>query len=453
MLRKHKIKALACFLLLSLLLPTTALANSTPVYMEQYPSFNIAPLNGTPIVVDKEKLIFQIDERSSSQAVVTAKYTLTNTSLEHQTVPMLFPFISLGYRNVKSTILFNDQAVDYKVFAAGRVDVRDYLQAPVEFKQQTDIDKIIATLNEPLYKAVHFDDTANATLYKVTFRPPTERQCRIQFTLDPAQTRLLAYGFNGFELNQNGEGAVFTYISDKKIAETGYILVLGPDTLTDIECNYSDTLEKSQVITKDFIMSKIGETGYDIGNWDKDNLYSLLLKEIDRFFTHGQLVFTYDILMEYIFNYNNISTLLYEIDFAPNSTNTLQITFPMRATIDRRETVDYINTFAYLLNPARNFADFGAIDISIELNSQQPYIIDSSLPLTEAAPGIYTAVLNSLPTEDLIFSTYPKREITFIDQLRAKILPRGYGGVLLGIVALLLLGILALALIYRALTK
>jgi hypothetical protein len=56
-------RLLAVLLLVFLLAPSMVLANSTPVYMENYPGFNIAPMKDTPIKVDREHLLFQIDER------------------------------------------------------------------------------------------------------------------------------------------------------------------------------------------------------------------------------------------------------------------------------------------------------------------------------------------------------------------------------------------------------
>ncbi len=66
-------------------------------------------------------------------------------------------------------------------------------------------------------------------------------------------------------------------------------------------------------------------------------------------------------------------------------------------------------------------------------------IIESSIPLKETGRGIYALSLGSLPDEDLVFSTYPKEEITLLDSTMAKVFPRGYGGLYTGFVIVLLL--------------
>ncbi len=202
----------ALMLVVSLIMPTAVFANAAPVYLERYPSFNIAPMDDCPIRVERENLTFKITERSASEANVTAAYTLSNTSAETINVPMIFPFVSDGYGGIGAEIKFNGETVDYEIFIAGSVDVRDYLGNPEAFNQQVHIDKIINNLNEPLYEPQYFDDNARATLYAVTFKPPTERQSQISFNLDSEKTRVLTFGFSGFSINKNGECTVSKFL-------------------------------------------------------------------------------------------------------------------------------------------------------------------------------------------------------------------------------------------------
>jgi hypothetical protein len=441
---------LAVLLIIFLLVPSGVMANSTPVYMENYPGFNIAPMKDSPIKVDREHLLFQIDERSSEQAVVTASYTMTNTSAERVTVPMIFPYVSDGYGGVGAAkIEYNGKAVAYEIFSAGHVNVRDYLLEPAEFKRQAHIDTLIENLNRPPYKPQHFDDTAYATLYEVAFAGPTERESRISFTMDKDQSRVLTFGFHGFDMKASGECVVSTYVRGHEI-NNAYILVLGKDTLADLRGdNNNDIITKTSVMTKNFIMDYL-TTATDewlyLENRNRENYYGLFIKEVDAFFAGSQQVFSEGMLIENIMYRNNVSALFYEVEFEAGSTNSLVVTYPMRATIDRRKSNDYVNTFAYILNPAQNFADFGGVDIQIELNSACPYIIDSSLPFTEVQPGLYSLSLAGLPSEDLVFSTYPRPEVTLLDATTARILPPGYGrlfagfaGIFIGLAAVLTL--------------
>lgn len=434
----------------------TAYANSTPVYMKEYPSFSIAPMKDSPIKVDKEKLTFKIDEKSSRQAMVTAEYILSNISKENITVPMIFPFISDGYSGFGAEIKFNGEAVDYEIYGVGYIDAKDYLKEPDEFNRQVDIETIIENFNKPPYQTQYFDDTGNATLYKITFDTPSDRQCRIHFKINPDHTRVFTLGFSGFEINTNGACTVFDYVNQGDIGKTNYILVLGEDTLTDIGGNYSDKIEKSTVNIKDFIIHHIVNSEdalHDTENRNMDNYYSMFIREVDRSFENFQLVINHNAVIENMLRYNNISALLYEIEFKANSTNSLTVTYPMTATIDRNKTQNYINTFAYILNPAKNFLEFGEIDIQIELNSKDPYIIDSSIPLNKVEADIYVASFDNLPEKDLVFSTYNKEKITFLDSTTAKLLPRGYMGYIVIFAVLTILIIVIVVLIYRFIVR
>ena len=439
--RKWRINITAVLIVvLSLGIPMTAFANSMPVYIDEYPAFDIAPMEDCPVKVDKEQLTFKIDERSSADAMVSAEYTLSNTSEEYISVPMVFPFVSDGYWGPDANIEFNGKAVDYKVYNAGYVDVKDYLKEPDAFKKQVDIHTIIENLNSPLYKAKHFDDTADAALYKVTFTKPMDREGYVSFNINTETTRVLTFGFNGFTIDKSGSCTVCTNVGDNHMSETGFILVLGKDTLTDIESN-AVKLEKSTVNSKAYILDRIAEdnaAGYAVEMRDMDSYYAQVIRTIDYYWEESLLAFGYDMVKGDMGRYNNIYALLYEVDFEPESTNTLKVAYPMEATFDRRETTDYINTFVYIVNPAEKFLAFGPMDIRVEMNARCPYIIDSSIPFTETEAGVYAASLDGLPAEDVVFSTYPHKEITFLDRTAARVLPRGYAGILLGFAAAVL---------------
>lgn len=448
----NKTRVLTVLILVSccLSVPAAALANAGPVYMERYPGFGIAAMEDCPVRVEREELTFVIDENSTEDAVVTANYHLHNTAPEAITVPMLFPFVSEGRDGGGARIKFNGETVAYETYLAGSVEVRDYLEEPAAFKGQVDLDNIIQKLNESLYESRFFEDRGEAVLYEITFKPPAERQSSISFNLDPEKTRVISFGFTGFGLSAEGECIVSAYVRENDLNQRAYLLVLGEDTLTDLQAAYDDKVVKTSANVKDFLFTFLSDEHayWNMEKRNMDNFYATFVKEIDRSFTEVKPVLSESLIMDNLFNRNNISVLLYEVKFAGDSQNELCLTYPMRATIDRRESRDYINTFAYILNPARNFKDFGKLDIRIELNDHSPYIIESSLPLQEAGRGIYTLSLDGLPDEDLVFSTYPKAEITFLDSTAARIIPQGYGGLFVRFGAAALLIVMAASAVF-----
>ncbi|NLX91454.1 MAG: hypothetical protein GXZ07_07685 [Firmicutes bacterium] len=443
---KMRVKAVLILFICCLSVSRAALANAGPVYMEGYPGFGIAAMEECPVRVEREELTFVIDEYSASNTSVEVNYTLRNTASEKIIVPMIFPIVSYRRGYSGAQIEFNGKAVDYEIYLAGHVDVKDYLEDPAAFNRQVDINTIIKNLNEPPYEPQFFDDKGDAVLYELTYKPPVERQSRISFTLDSEKTRAISFGFTGFGVNADGECHVSAYVREDDLEETAYLLVLGEDTLTDLWVDYNDKLVKSSVNVKDFLCTFLSNN-YAYWNMEKrnrDNFYAAFIKEIDQSFSEFQPVFSASMTMDNLFNRNNISVVLYEVAFEANSQNELRLTYPMRATIDRRETGDYINTFAYILNPARNFMDFGGVDIRIELNENSPYIIESSLPLQESGKGIYVLSLDSLPDEDLVFSTYSKKEISFWDGAGTKVFKYGYGGLFVKSLTIILLFYIAL---------
>lgn len=441
-----KLKGAVLVVLCFLLIPTAAYANAGPVYMENYPAFSIAPGEDSPIAVEREELTFQMDPQRADEARVTAGYYLKNTSGEHVTVPMVFPFVSEGYSSPGASISLDGEPLDYRLYSGGHVEVRDYLRDPEGFMEQVQMDAILARLNEPRYTAAAFDDTAAAALYEITFGEPLDREVRINFTVDPDKSRALIFGeLTGIGGMSGGKCTVSAYVSDYSLGKKGYILVLGEDTLENLEVESYDLLEKRTVIAGEFIRDRIAGTGepWYLQQRDLEGMYATYVEQVDYFFSIEQHVFSHEMVLENVFYRNNLSVFLFEVEMEPRGSTNLVVTYPLFATIDRSRSSSYINTFAYILNPARNFQEFGHLDIHIELNPSAPYIIESSIPLEEAEQGVYTASLAGLPHEDLVFSTYPKKEVTFIDRTAARIIPPGFEIIFAGLGAAVFLALIA----------
>lgn len=449
-----KIRKVVISMIVIIMTTVIAFANSSPIYLSEYPSFSIAPMKENILKVEKEKLKFEISERSSSDAMVTAEYILTNPSDENVVVPMIFPYVSNGYNGLKAEIKLNGKEIPYEVYSAGHVDVKDYLKNPEDFNRQVNINTIIKNFNRPSYEPKYFNDKQNVAIYEVTTGKPIDRRAKVSFKIDPSKTRILTLNFSGLKIDSNGEYTVSRFVGKNSQSEKSYILVLGEETISDIKITKDDKIIKSKTNIRNFIMKNIIE---DKDNWRIDTLrnqedfYSDYIQGVDKLFESNQIVHTeYDIIEE-VMQKNNILVLLYEAEFSPNSNNSLKVTYPMEATIDRENTNHYINTYAYILNPARNFSEFGAIDIELELSDRAPYIINSSIPFTEINKGIYRTSLEGIPERDLVFSTYPKEKITFMDKTTAQILPRGYLRMVIVLIFLVVFSILILGFIIKRL--
>ncbi len=417
-----------------ILIPTATLADPTPVHIQENPSFSITPINNNPIKINREHLTFRINKSSTSKATVAAKYTLTNTSGEDITVPIIFPFVSRYHKQVAPKIEFDDKIVDYKIYNAGHLNVLNYQKEPELFNEQVEINDIIKNINEN-YVPKHFDDTDTTTLLKVTYpsaseiKKPGYKWANINFDMDTNKTKVLTFGFSSYGIDYNSNGGKYhvgNNINSIDIDKTRYILVLGEDTLTNIESNnirsnYNAVVEKLSVNTKDFILENI-VNWYDIGNMDLNNFYSMLIKEIDKSFKDYDFNIDYWSVISDMFDNNNLLVYLFDIKLKTDSSDTLHINFPMKSSIDRKTANDNIYTFAHIRNPARNFSELKDIKIHIELNNKSPYIVESSMPVNMIDAGTYVVLSDNISNKHFVFSTYVKEEITLTDRITARIL-------------------------------
>ena len=117
---------------------------------------------------------------------------------------------------------------------------------------------------------------------------------------------------------------------------------------------------------------------------------------------------------------DRIILLSYEVLFQPNEINSIEVSYPIEATMDRRESTKPTFTFKYFLNPATYWKQFQNLNISIHLKKPYEYLIGSSIPLDrlESKNGVfYEANLEALPDQDLEFTVYTSETITTLDKV------------------------------------
>jgi len=395
-----------------------------PMYEKSYPAFSASPTSVSSLALTHKELIFKVDEQDKRQARITAHYTLFNALSEDLTIPVILPYIAEGTEGPGAEILFNDQAVEYKIYGAGNLDrysnCGDYLKEPDGFKDLVNIDNIINHLNRPAYQPIHFDDQAETSLYEITFNPPYNRQASFSFSLDKEKTRVLTFGLPIiFGDPKNSKVTAARDITEKDIGEKAYLLILGEDTVTNIQGSHNDTISKSMVEGGDYIRKNLKGLQQDwsgLHHRDFGDFYEMTIRQIDSL-PDVLSVTSMEATLRETVNHNNICVISFELDFPAGNTKTLSLAYPVQAFMDRWEARDYVKTFASLFDPSRRFSECGGIDICIELSPAHPFIIESSLPLFEIEPGVYRMSLNSLPQEDLVFSTYSPEQVTPIDRM------------------------------------
>jgi hypothetical protein len=101
-----------------------------------------------------------------------------------------------------------------------------------------------------------------------------------------------------------------------------------------------------------------------------------------------------------------VGLLLFHLDFEPGQTRSVTVRYEHHADVDRRASVHGTLGFDYLLSPARHWAGFGPLDISVRLPAHVAF--SSRLPFERDGDG-YRAHFAGLPEGELRF------EVTSLD--------------------------------------
>ena len=102
---------------------------------------------------------------------------------------------------------------------------------------------------------------------------------------------------------------------------------------------------------------------------------------------------------------------LYTVDF-PESTVEVAVTYTTRSDGVRKGTADWQHTFTYLLSPARHWADFVTLDLTVDAGrGGYPYVIGSSaLPLEGAVRWLtlHPPIPRACPEDLLLYPLLPR---------------------------------------------
>lgn len=435
---KKRVIGITLILLISITL--ISFANSGPVYWQGYPSSGIMAIDeNSPIVVNREDLVFDFsDYKGNSHTIsgkVTATYEMANTTSKPQSVQMAFPIIGalFNFQWDDIAITVDNEILPYDVYFGDVVNsygnpYKESRDARFEF---SDIVKTITT--EP-YIPINFVDNQRGKLYTIEVRPLMDE--RINFVLDfsfnSEKTKILTKGFNGYR--RNNEKVRLSSWCYKP--ETLEIFVLGEDIELNISA-YSDgeLKKKSNQFTyhtlvegleiksylTDYIKSnalffeqEVSQSSTSM-NYD-DQLYKLYAKSLDTYFTRNLGYSSeHDLMAEH--HYERFITLVYTVDFIQNSQREVMVSYNTSGTMDKTKTTKPLYSYEYILNPAENWMDFSNLNIKVITPKQAPYIVKSNIEFAKNNDNVYTADLEKLPNHDLTFTLYGDEEIAWVDRV------------------------------------
>jgi len=429
---------------------TPVFGNSGPVFWQGYPSSDVMSIEeNSPIIVGNENLVFDFSDTNgfsySLSGKVTAAYEMLNPTQETRSVQMAFPFVGkLDNLLAKEIAITADgRELPYDIYIG---DVVNSHGSPFQKEGEASFDfaSIIDTITDDTYKAENFSENEKGQQYIIEVKPTTAQRINfaVNFSFDPEKTKVLTTGFNRYE----GDGVntrVAAWCNEPRTLE---IFVLGEDI--DFEINgFTDGAleEKTDLFNYEILDQKVELKRYLLDYIDKNSytqngnsilnkqiydnqiykkqLYNLYAKSLDQAFTRNRSYSAEFDLTEKE-NYERILTLVYTVEFPPNSTKEVSVSYKTAGTMDNTQTAEPLYTFDYILNPAKNWSDFQNLNIRIITPQQAPYIVASNIELAredKEANNVYTSSLPTLPDEDFSFTIYSAEEITLLDKMQGNL--------------------------------
>ncbi|MBS6218191.1 MAG: hypothetical protein KH704_14930 [Clostridiales bacterium] len=387
-------RLLSCALLLPVLfLP--AQANSAPTRWEGSPGAEILAVEeNCPISVIHEDLAFQIGQGDSYslEAQVTARYQMENPTGAAREVQMAF--------SLEESVWDFDPA-SVSITADGR---------SIPFQ-------MIWDGVSPDYQPQAFDPDQTGTLCTITLAP-TQDGSDNTLTL-PASGGRMWVTYDGIHSYSGEEDGSVTLGASKKAT----VLVYGLDSAPDYTVSGDYTVTTEELSFRTVLQSYLEERYGARFAGHLDSIQALKYRQLEELWECQEN--NPILLAEWMENSDPSALplqLLYTVDFPPERTVEVAVAYTTRSDGVRKGTADWQHTFAYLLSPARHWADFGTLDLTVDAGeSGYPYVIHSSLPLEEQPDGSYAAHAQGLPEEDLSFTLYSAPRLSLSDRVTSSL--------------------------------
>lgn len=416
---------------------TTVLANSGPVFWQGYPSSDIMTIEeNSPIKVENENLVFDFSDSDkysyTINGKVTATYKMLNPTKETQSVQMAFPFVGKLNSLVPDDIVItaDDSILAYDLYIGDVVN--SYGNPNNEDKKVSyDFENVVSTITDNVYTAKYFTENEKGKLYTIKVKPTTDIDINfvVDFNFDDEKTRVLTNGFNGHQREGN-KTRITSWCHKQSRLE---IYVLGEDIDLKINAYKDGELKKKttsftheistqEVEVRSYLMKYMKDKTSikNDGMISENQLYNLYAKSLDESFTHYTGCSWGSDLIEKQ-NYERILTLVYTVEFPPNSEKEVSVSYRTSGTMDKTKTVKPLHSFDYILNPAKNWSDFKNLNIKIIPPHEAPYIVKSNIEFEMEENNVYTASLANLPEDDLSFTFYEDEKITLLDKARGNL--------------------------------
>ena len=431
-----KFKKAALVAALIILGTAFAHANSGPTYWSADPSMETLTIDkDSPIKILKEELVFDFSDEfidrghNSISGLVTANYKMNNPTDEKLLVQMAFPFAAnlWSFDPSEIDILADGTDVPFQIYIGDSIKSKE--KNDNEDKEQSlTFDTIVSYVKKDKYIPKHYDLKEMGTLIRIdAFSNEGENaKLAVEYAIDHTKTKVIGKGFHGYEGTDNSV-KLSSWINSVEYLE---LFVIGDDIELSIQ-GYADgemneatdkltyKVDESKISIEDYMEMKSDEHEEQLHFSDRIaeyQMFNLYAKSFDEMIGKNAVNYWIDEWASVDYE-NKVLVLLYELDFQPHTTVDTSVSYFAAGTMDKTETVDPLYTFEYLLNPAKNWADFNDLFIVIKPPAEHPFIIDSTIDLVRNDEGFYIANLDGLPDNDLSFTLYSNEKVTFLDKL------------------------------------
>lgn len=393
-------------------------ANSGPTYMYANPGLEIAVSPNCPIVVNHEDLKFDLSrnfDNWSPVAYFDASYSMTNPTGEKEIVKMSFPYVTSFSRSGSEEVVVyeNGNKIEYELYFGKQIGNEDDLNT-------LSFDDILSNVllespREPgdgLLYTLQIDTSAV---------PEGVERIYINMSVQPSEGKCITSGFSGGTYYDDGRADLNTWFylnrSDSPICvyvPEGSLLNYSVASLESY-----DSKEPLDYVDIDVTVETVSMRGFIFDQYEKmesletpilsekmywELLYRLQEGDIEKFYNG---ITPFEELFSDVYVKQRFAIAVFDIEFEPGDTKDITVESSIGGTMERpsgysNRGVKY--TYTYLSNPAKHWADFGTLKITVIPPEDEELVLAESAPeLTLGEDGVYYAEIEGLPEENIYF--------------------------------------------------
>ncbi len=399
-----------------------AYANSAQTYFEGVDSTGaIMPDKESPIIVEKERLTFDIaefpqeyfyseEDFSEYSAKVTAEYTFYNPSEYTVTAKLLFPFgHPPSYSNYE-----HDDTNKFYITVNGEAISKNIRHTRSYRYDQFELEQDLALISDGFVADSFYSPDMTVTRYKFVVSGVDIEKYRaadVGFDIPKGLGNYRIYfpNQNGMHIQKDGDMRVHTGVWNN--GSSFELFVFGePFTEMPVWTAYEDggvkdrekidgkveLVDTETTTFKEFALANRAETSAV----SEIDWYNAVVAEFKNVADRGNEEYPMVYYESYRFEDNLMRWYEYEITLAPEERIVNTVTAPMYPTINSAYDPP-IYEYTYLLSPAKTWKSFGALEIVI---NTPYYLTENSIEGFERVEGGYSLNLNGLPDGELNFT-------------------------------------------------